>query len=1105
MSKTDPNAERRRLVAAASDLVARSQFAKLTGQSFRKNGIYLRDLYDALGYERELSVQLYRARYERGGIAERIIEAHPNATWSGGADIRETEDPDKLTKFEKEIDKLWKRLGVWSRLKRADILASLGRYGVILIGAPGDMQTPLPHLKGEGAVLYLTPLAEDRATIFDFEPDKTNPRYALPRFYNCTIGKNAVAKVHYSRIVHVAEGTLDDDVYGKPRMRSCYNLLDDLDKVIGGGAEASWKRIEPGMQVDIDPEIDISPAEAAALENQLEEFRHGMSRFLRTQGAKINMLSASAQGFGANADAIMAQISATTGIPQRILNGSERGELASTQDRSNWGDRIMERRMGFAEPLVRELVDRLVSAGALPAPADGDYNIVWPEIDELNEGEKATVAVQWSTANASQFAVEKKLIVTAAEIREKILGLEPLPDSEQPEVPAEQAPPTAPPPPPGGEAGASPGDAPEAQPPAPPKLAAARSDADSATVTVLEAAIKTGNVRVLDALLGVEHTTLGGPGSGNFGHAGRPGEVGGSSSDGAATDSVGHGVSRKKDGDVTTYTGPGGSATVRHDYGQRGHRWDVTHVGSGGSLGTFYDEKSAHERAALRASDWNPDKPIPQFDIKNFEIGDAERGTLMERLNTPDGGYTFNVAKGEHAVSGYAVATHEDRGRVMPASELTFEKLQRFVTDNADVISQKGNHIGGWHDPETNEVWFDISTVVDTPEEAEALCLKHGQKAFRDLAGGRTVGVQESARTKIKAASHGEGNAYGGRPERRTTFARRARSSVQGDDGKGADGGGAGAGAGDVSDDGKAVAGSVALGGPGSGNFGHAGRPGEVGGSAGTGSGESSGFSAQDLKAPADASWSTTDAKVVSGTRLRNFFGKAGFKTVNDKELPYELRKSFGLKGKPPIMTQPAVDGVQAGVADAEQKVPGLTQYLKDNVKVGVVRYDSEMSGAGATTVSHKSTGEQWLLLNSNGSHMGGLRDQDDADFSVVTQAAAHLTGDEQVKQIYRGMVLHEMGHVLDNGTRGEFTHDVAMAIFGDRIESAGPHDIIHMDESRGEQLRSFSRYGYGYGENTGGAQEMAAEVFAASVLGRPMPEFFHPVRDKILRGGYKL
>lgn len=1036
MSKTDPNAERRRLVAAASDLVARSQFAKLTGQSFRKNGIYLRDLYDALGYERELSVQLYRARYERGGIAERIIEAHPNATWSGGADIRETEDPEKMTKFETEIDKLWKRLGVWSRLKRADILASLGRYGVILIGAPGDMQTPLPRLKGEGAVLYLTPLAEDRAVIFDFEPDKTNPRYGLPRFYNCTIGKNAVAKVHYSRIVHVAEGTLDDDVYGKPRMRSCFNLLDDLDKVIGGGAEAAWKRIEPGMQIDIDPEIDISPAEAANLENQLEEFRHGMSRFLRTQGAKINMLSASAQGFGANADAIMAQISATTGIPQRILNGSERGELASTQDRSNWGDRIMERRMGFAEPLVRELVDRLVAAGALPAPADGDYNIVWPEIDELNEGEKATVAVQWSTANASQFAVEKKLIVTAAEIREKILGLEPLPDSEQPEVPAEQAPPTAPPPPPDGEA--SPPEPPAEQTAPPEKLAAAsavstsRSDADSATVTVLEAAIKTGNVRVLDALLGVEHTTLGGPGSGNFGHAGRPGEVGGSSSDS---------VSRKKDGDI---------------------------------------------------------EPAPS-------LGDAERGTLMERLNTPDGGYTFNVAKGEHAVSGYAVATHEDRGRVMPASELTFEKLQRFVTDNADVISQKGNHIGGWHDPETNEVWFDISTVVDTPEEAEALCLKHGQKAFRDLAGGRTVGVQESARTKIKAASHGEGNAHGGRPERRTTFARRARSSVQGDDGKGADGGGAGAGSGDVSDDGKAVAGSVALGGPGSGNFGHAGRPGEVGGSAGAGSGESSGFSSQDLKAPADASWSTTDAKVVSGTRLRNFFGKAGFKTVNDKDLPYELRKSFGLKGKPPIMTQPAVDGVQAGVADAEQKVPGLTQYLKDNVKVGVVRYDNEMSGAGATTVSHKATGEQWLLLNSNGSHMGGLRDQDDADFSVITQAAAHLTGDEQVKQIYRGMVLHEMGHVLDNGTRGEFTHDVAMAVFGDQIRKAGPDDIITMDESRDEQLRRFSRYGYGYGADTGGAQEMAAEVFAASVLGRPMPEFFHPVRDKILRGGYKL
>ena len=36
-------------------------------------------------------------------------------------------------------------------------------------------------------------------------------------------------------------------------------------------------------------------------------------------------------------------ISAETGIPKRILTGSERGELASSQDRDNWFERYPER------------------------------------------------------------------------------------------------------------------------------------------------------------------------------------------------------------------------------------------------------------------------------------------------------------------------------------------------------------------------------------------------------------------------------------------------------------------------------------------------------------------------------------------------------------------------------------------------------------------------------------------------------------------------------------------------------------------------------------------------------------------------------------------
>ena len=72
----------------------------------------------------------------------------------------------------------------------------------------------------------------------------------------------------------------------------------------------------------------------------------------------------------------MKLISAASGIPLRIMTGSERGELASTQDDGNWASRIEERQLHFAEPMIlRPLIDRLIELRALPEPSDGEYQL----------------------------------------------------------------------------------------------------------------------------------------------------------------------------------------------------------------------------------------------------------------------------------------------------------------------------------------------------------------------------------------------------------------------------------------------------------------------------------------------------------------------------------------------------------------------------------------------------------------------------------------------------------------------------------------------------------------------------------------------------------
>ena len=82
--------------ALASDLASRAGLASLAGLTFGG----ARDLYQALGYQRKLLPQDYRDRYKRNGIAARVVEAFPKATWRGGAELIEDEDPTETTDFE---------------------------------------------------------------------------------------------------------------------------------------------------------------------------------------------------------------------------------------------------------------------------------------------------------------------------------------------------------------------------------------------------------------------------------------------------------------------------------------------------------------------------------------------------------------------------------------------------------------------------------------------------------------------------------------------------------------------------------------------------------------------------------------------------------------------------------------------------------------------------------------------------------------------------------------------------------------------------------------------------------------------------------------------
>jgi 2'-5' RNA ligase len=413
-----------------------------------------RDTYSVFGYDDVISTYQYRAAYERGGIAGSIVDVMPEATWRGETpfELIEDEDPENDTEFELAWKALEKKHQIFAKFLRVDKLSRLSTYAVLLIGAEGDWNTELPRASKRG-LLYLMPFlggggpggnnaqtvaAGADATVYEYVTNSKDPRFGLP--LNYTIKRTDVASsdwgrpVHWTRIIHIAENLLDNEVFGQPALERVWNLLMDLNKVTGGGAEAFYLRANQGLHLDIDKDMTLESTKATveALKEQADAYKHQLTRWLRTRGVKVETLGSDVANFAPPAEAIITQIAGAKRIPKRILTGSEMGELASSQDRENFRDQIIGRQTQHAAPyIIKPLVDRLIQYGYLPTPKkETGYTIKWPHIQVMTEQEKVTGAQGWATVNSKN----GETVYTDAEIRGHWSDLPPLTDEQRQEI-----------------------------------------------------------------------------------------------------------------------------------------------------------------------------------------------------------------------------------------------------------------------------------------------------------------------------------------------------------------------------------------------------------------------------------------------------------------------------------------------------------------------------------------------------------------------------------------------------------------------------------------------------------------------------------------------
>ena len=385
-----------------------------------------RDLDKECGYILAPNFNTYWELYNRNGVAARIVNVFPDECWQKPPEVYEVEDESQVTDFERWISDHIRDKALWSTLHRADRVSGIGQYGVLLIGFTDgrNLDQPVVGLNDAGLpaqgrpaksldVAFYRVFSQRDVTGIEIETSQSSPRCGYPKFYNINFAspddalqsgtivssKTVSYKVHWTRIVHLADNRLSSEIAGIPRLQQPLNNVSDLRKVLGGSAEMFWKGAFPGYAFTTYPELagQLDPIDKDELLDEYQAYADGLQRILTGENGKWESLEPQIADPTNHVTQHLLIICATIGVPLRIFLGSEAAHLASTQDKQTWNDRLMGRNSRYLDPyVVRPVIDRLIMAGVCPSPKTGPtaYLTSWSDLNANTEKDQADISMK---------------------------------------------------------------------------------------------------------------------------------------------------------------------------------------------------------------------------------------------------------------------------------------------------------------------------------------------------------------------------------------------------------------------------------------------------------------------------------------------------------------------------------------------------------------------------------------------------------------------------------------------------------------------------------------------------------------------------------------
>jgi hypothetical protein len=254
-------------------------------------------------------------------------------------------------------------------------------------------------------LLYLRAYPEYLAQVVRWESNPTSPRYGMPVMYLLTLNDPTQVNqysgvgmdkssmyVHWTRVLHIAESDMSsNESLAFPRLQNVFNYVYNCTKISASSPEGYWKSAFTILSAETNPQLggDVEVDETA-VKRSIENLQNSLQRSWLGKGMSLKTVAPSVTEPTSHLDMQLKLICITKGWPKRIWEGSERGELASSQDEQEHVSRMEGRQVTYLSPrLIAPFFNSLIMFGVVAEPKSGGFYINWPPLRKENPTQRA--------------------------------------------------------------------------------------------------------------------------------------------------------------------------------------------------------------------------------------------------------------------------------------------------------------------------------------------------------------------------------------------------------------------------------------------------------------------------------------------------------------------------------------------------------------------------------------------------------------------------------------------------------------------------------------------------------------------------------------------